>query len=638
MPASRSYPPIEDYALIGDCGSAALVSKGGAIDWLCWPRFDSPSVFGALLDRQKGGSFCIAPAGDVRRVERRYVGPTNVLETTFHTAGGGTLRLTDAMPVAEHKAYENTLWPEHELLRRIECVEGTVDVQVTCAPRPGYGRRPPRLEPRGKLGFFYQHGRHVLVVRSEVELEHTSGGAALSARVRLGSGERRFLSLAYDEGEPAVLPLLGACAEERLKQSADYWRGWAARCQYEGPYEAAVTRSILTLKLMTFAASGALVAAPTTSLPEIIGGEKNYDYRYCWLRDAAFTLRVFFALGYEQEGHAFFAWLLQATRRTFPKLNVLYSVYGGSEIPEKELDHLDGYKGSRPVRVGNQAAGQFQLDMYGELISAGYEFALHSDGGLDRRQQERLRELGEAICERWQQADNGIWELRSGRRHRTYSKAMCWVGLERLRWLAREGHLTDDRLPAERFARVQEEIRRDIEENGFSEETGSYMATYEHERLDASLLLLVVYGYADPNAKRMKATYERVEEALGAPGGLLYRFPGEDENGAYGGAPEEGAFGICSFWAVEYLAMAGRTGEAHERFEQICARANDVGLFSEEIDPESGGFRGNFPQAFTHVGLIKAALALSDAEEDAEGKLTKADEPSSTPSHAHTQT
>jgi GH15 family glucan-1,4-alpha-glucosidase len=603
---ASAYPPIKDYALIGDCGSAALVSRSGSIDWLCWPRFDSPSLFGALLDREQGGFFRIAPAADDYRTERRYVEQTNVLETTFHTEDG-TLRLTDTMPVAEHRAYKDDLWPTHEVLRRVECTEGTVTVEVTLAPRPDYGRRRADFEQRGELGFFHQRGKRVLVVRSEVPLEPSEDDSVLAARVPLGEGERRFLSLAYDEGEAAVLPLLGNHAEARLKQTASYWRTWAGRCQYDGPYAEAVTRSILTLKLMTFAASGALIAAPTTSLPEVPGGEKNYDYRYCWLRDAAFTLRVFFALGYNREGKAFFEWLLQATQHTFPDLNVLYTVYGSTEAPEKELDHLEGYDGARPVRIGNQAKGQYQLDMYGELVSAGYEFALHTDDPFDRYQHKRMRQLGEAICNHWQDADNGIWELRGEDKHRTYSKAMCWVGLERLRWLADENDL-DDKLDVERFAAVQEEIRADIEENGFSEKQDTYMATYEHDRLDASLLLLVVYEYIDATAPRMKATYESVADALDADGGLLYRFPGED-----GGEPEEGAFGICSFWVVEYLAKADRLDEARERFEQVLGHANDVGLFSEEIDPSSGAFLGNFPQAFTHVGLIKAALALKDA-------------------------
>lgn len=543
-------------------------------------------------------------------MERRYTEQTNVLETTFHTEEG-TLRLTDAMPVAEHEAYEDELWPEHEVLRRIECTEGAVEVEITCAPRPGYGRRDPRLEPRGKLGFFYQHREHVLVVRSEVPLAESDGEEVLSGRVRLDEGERRFLALAYDVGEPAVLPLLGDHAQARLEQSERYWRNWAGRCQYEGPHADAVVRSALTLKLMTFAASGALVAAPTTSLPEVIGGKKNYDYRYCWLRDASFTLRALFALGYDREGQSFFEWILQATRRTFPELNVLYTVYGTARAPEKTLDHLEGYRGSRPIHVGNQAEGQLQLDMYGELIAAGFEYAHRSEGGLDRTHRKRLRQLGEALCDRWQKKDNGLWELRSNRKHRTYSKAMCWVGLERLRQL-HDQDLLDGKLPADRFARVQDQIRDDIEKNGFSPEQGTYTATYEDDRLDANLLLLAVYGYTDPSSERMQATYERVEEQLGAGGALLYRFLSDD-----GEAPKEGAFGICSFWAVEYLAKAGRLREAKEHFARMLAHANDVGLFSEEIDPESGAFLGNFPQAFTHVGLINAAMALADAEEDA---------------------
>jgi GH15 family glucan-1,4-alpha-glucosidase len=299
------YPPIEDYAVIGDCASAALVGRDGSIDWLCWPRFDSPSIFASLLDADVGGHFQIQPIGDYG-VDRRYVGDTNVLETTF-TTEEGVLRVTDLMPVAHHEAYERELWPAHELLRRVECVEGTVEVDVVCDPRLEYGQVDPPLDDRGPHGFFYNHEGAVLIVRSELPLTLSHAHGTLRGQWTLQEGDRHFLSLTYDKDNPAVLPLLGDHAQRKLARTINYWRDWAGRCEYEGPHRDAVVRSALTLKLMTFSASGAIVAAPTTSLPEAIGGERNWDYRYCWLRDAALTLRALYELGYEEEGRAFFS-------------------------------------------------------------------------------------------------------------------------------------------------------------------------------------------------------------------------------------------------------------------------------------------------------------------------------------------
>ncbi len=597
---SSSYPPISDYALIGDCASAALISRDGSLDWLCWPRFDSPSIFGALLDRECGGFFRIAPRAPYE-VSRRYVGHTNVLETTFRT-DGGTLCLTDLMPVADAPAYDSELWPDHEVLRRMTCTEGAVEVEIVCDPRFHYGRIQPRLEPRGQLGYFFNCRSDVLVVRSDVPPALSADGGVLSATVTLEAGAHRHVSLSYDQGEPAVLPLLGEHAERRITRSLDYWTEWAEHCHYDGPYRAAVVRSALTLKLMTFAASGAVVAAPTTSLPEVPGGAKNWDYRYCWPRDAAFTLHVLFELGYSLEGEAFFGWLLHATRRTFPTIKVLYDVYGTSHLPEKTLDHLEGYRGARPVRIGNEAAEQFQLDVYGELVSAFFEFADHHRR-LARPQRHMLRELGDTLCTLWKEPDNGIWELRRSRQHHTFSKAMCWVALDRLRQL----HERDFIEASDHWPAVQEEIRRAIETRGFNEALGSYVSTFDGERLDASLLLLSVYGYADPKGERMQGTYARLAERLGRDG-LFYRFAGAD-----GGWPREGTFGICSFWAVEHLVRAGQVEQARRQFEDVLSYANDVGLFAEMIEAETGDARGNFPQAFTHVGLINAALALSAA-------------------------
>ncbi|MFB6098848.1 MAG: glycoside hydrolase family 15 protein [Salinibacter sp.] len=598
------YLPIGDYALIGDCASAALVGRNGSIDWLCWPRFDSPSIFAALLDAEEGGYFQIRPVGEFE-VERRYLPDTNVLETTF-TTERGVLRITDLMSVAPREAYKRELWPEHEILRRVECVEGEVEVSVVCDPRIEYARIDPPLEDRGPHGFFYNHRGAVLIVRSELPLTLSRGRGALYAQRILRAGEEHFLSLTYDEGEPAVLPLLGDHAERKLARSINYWRSWAARCEYDGPHRDAVVRSALTLKLMTFAPSGAIVAAPTTSLPEAIGGERNWDYRYCWLRDSALTLRALYELGYEEEGRAFFSWLLHATRLTAPELHVLYDVHGNTDVAERTLPHLEGYRQSPPVRVGNGAHDQLQLDTYGELISAAYEF-VRREHRLDRWHKRLLKSLGDEVCTRWEEPDEGIWEVRSGRYHHTFSKVMCWVALDRLVGLHEEGYLS---VPVERYREERENIRAAVEEHGYNEDRESYVATFGGDRLDASLLLLPTYGYTDATAPRMKSTFARIHEELGH-NGLLYRYPPGTDDGL---SSEEGAFGICSFWDEEMVARLGRLDEARENLDRTLAYANDLGLFAEEIDPETGAFLGNFPQAFTHVGLINAAITIEKAE------------------------
>jgi GH15 family glucan-1,4-alpha-glucosidase len=602
-----SYSPIGDYALLGDGRTAALVSRGGSLDWLCLPRFDSPAVFAALLDAERGGRFALRPAGRFTAA-RRYLPGTNVLETTF-TAEGGLLRLTDAMAVASEADKHRELMAEHELLRVVECLEGEVHVEVLFDPRPDFGRLRPAPRP-GRPGEHYvAFGPEVLVLRSEVTLDARPGAPGLAGRVRLRAGERRILSLASDHGDPAVLAPLGEAALARLERTRRWWEAWAARCRYGGPQAEAVLRSALTLKLLAFAPSGALVAAPTTSLPEWPGGVRNWDYRYCWLRDASWTLEALLDLGYEEEATAFFSWLLHATHRHRKSLQVLYDLHGEEAPAERELPHLAGYLGSRPVRVGNGAKEQLQLDVFGEVADTAFEFCRRG-GTLDGAQARLLAEVGEMVCRLWRRPDHGLWEQRGGPRHHTFSKAMCWVALDRLLRLGEAGLV---RVPAERFAREQEAIRREVEERGWNERLGSYAGELGGEDLDASLLLLGVYGFTDPASPRMMATLQRVRERLGVDG-LLYRYP----PGRDGLPPPEGAFGVCAFWCVEALARAGETGEALDLFDRLVAYGNDLGLFAEEIDPATGAALGNFPQAFTHLGLINAAQVLAESTGQAE--------------------
>jgi len=389
---------------------------------------------------------------------------------------------------------------------------------------------------------------------------------------------------------------------ESLRQTLEFWRGWISRCRYDGRWGDEVRRSLVLLKGLTYAPTGGLLAAATTSLPEEIGGVRNWDYRYCWLRDASLTLRALSDLGYAEEAEAYLGWILHATRLTWPELQVLYDVFGEAHLPESELSHLSGYANSRPVRVGNDAHGQLQLDVYGEVIDAVTRLAARG-GHFDRDTARMLSGLGETVCRRWREPDEGIWEGRAGRFHHTHSKVLCWVALDRLITLHDSGRL---RIGRDRFRSERDAIRTAIETRGYNPRLGSYTRLFDGDDLDASLLTLPLYGYHEGTHPRMRATCQRVHECL-ARDGLVYRYQTDD-----GLPPGEGAFGICSFWAVECRAKGGDVDEATAAFARLLACANDLGLFGEEIDPETGAALGNFPQAFTHVGLINAALTLAE--------------------------
>jgi GH15 family glucan-1,4-alpha-glucosidase len=596
-----SAVPIGDYAIIGDCRAAGLVSRDGSLDWLCLPRFDSPSIFAALLDAENGGRFRIRPRGSFES-ERRYLPDTNVLETTFRT-DDGVCTLRDLMPVASEAEKRASPLPEHLVLREIEGVAGEVALEILYEPRPDYARARPSIERRGALGLWFEIGGAAGLLRSDVPLEPADGGRAARGRHRIRAGERVHLSFSYHRESPAVLPLLGETARQQVTRTIGWWREWAGRCTYRGPYRDAVVRSALTLKLMAYAPSGAVVAAPTTSLPERIGGDRNWDYRYCWLRDASFTLRALFSLGYDEEAIVFLDWMLHATRLTWPELQVLYDVFGEARLPEDELPHLVGYASSRPVRIGNGAQGQLQLDVYGEVVDAVSWFVRKGER-FDRDAVRLLDALGRTVCRRWREPDEGIWEGRSGRRHHTHSKALCWVTLDRLIRMHEAGQLS---VSVERFRAERDAIRDEIEARGYNDRLGSYTSVFDGDELDASLLTLPLYGYADAAHPRMRSTCARIRERLGH-GALVYRYHDGDDGLPAG----EGAFGITSFWAVECLARAGDLGAATAAFERLLEYGNDLGLYGEEIDADTGAALGNFPQAFTHVGLINAALTLAE--------------------------
>jgi len=597
-------PAIGDHAVLGDGRSAALVTRRGTIDWLCWPRFDSPAVFARLLDRD-GGHFTVRPIAPWPAT-RRYLPGTNVLETLFEGAEGALL-LLDAMPVTDEGEEQDALLAEREILRLARCVRGEVELEVTLEARPGFGRARASWRDAGHLGLHLASGRELFALRSEPRLPLAPGGG-VRARLRLRAGETAGFSFTHATDAPAVLPPLGARAEEAMERTRRVWERWSGRTRYGGPFRELVVRSALTLKLLAHAPSGAIVAAPTTSLPERVGGFLNWDYRYCWLRDAALTARALFGLGHDEEASAFVDWLLHSTRLTRPALGVMYDVYGRPPPRERVLP-LAGWRSSRPVRCGNQARDQLQLDVYGEVVDAAAQL-VHTRGRIDRDTGRMLVAFGEYVCRHWREPDDGLWEPRGGRYHHTHSKVLCWAALDRLDLLAAHGHLP--RTPRELFARERSALRESIERDGWSEAGQSYRQTFGSDEVDAALLQLPWYGYLAPGAPRMRATFHRVERELGAGRGLLYRYRATPEW-------QEGAFGICGFWAAEYLALGGGTAEeAHARIGALLRTANDLGLFAEEVAPDNGEALGNFPQAFTHVGLINACLTLQNRLRGAE--------------------
>ena len=591
--------PIADYAAIGCTRSVALVSRGGSIDWLCWPRFDSPSIFGRLLDLEKGGFFAIHPAG-AHEARRCYIDGTNVIETTF-TTSSGTARLLDLMPVVAEEEKKTRLSPFRQLLRRIEIIDGEMAIEAVYAPRPDYARIVPRLEQRGD-SIHCAWGARVLNLRNDAEFVIDEGTA--TARFVLRAGESRTFALGFDDHTPSVLPRLG---DADIEATIDFWRTWSSHLTYDGPHRDLVLRSALVLKLLTYAPSGAIVAAPTTSLPEAIGGVRNWDYRYCWLRDASWTVTALYDCGFADEGAAFLDWLLYSTRLTHPHLQMLYDVFGEARVPEKTLDHLAGYRGSRPVRIGNDAHGQFQLDVYGEILGA-VEEATRRGETLDRDVQRLLHRLTGIVCERWPEPDAGIWEKRGGVRQHVHGKVMAWSALDSAQRIAKRCHVTIDDA---RVEKAKAGIREAVMTHGFDAQRNTFVGVFGESEVDASLLFISRVGFIDPADPRMLGTIAAIRADLECDG-LMYRYDTrETDDGLPSG---EGAFLACSFWLVEALALAGLVDEARALFDSIARRGNDAGLFSEEIDVQSGELLGNFPQALTHIALMTAALCLAQAE------------------------
>jgi GH15 family glucan-1,4-alpha-glucosidase len=590
------YAPLRDYALIGDGRTAALISRSGSVDWWCVPNLDSASVFAAILDTDRGGRWVLRPEG-AAETHRRYVPGTNLLETTYTTATG-RVRVTDVMTLPGRG-----LAPFRELARRVEGLDGRVAISWRIEPRFGYGLARTRIEPRTPFPVATS-GTTALAAcawdAGRIEVDEVAIGGRFETR----AGTRATIALVAAYGEPLVFPAR-ADVERRIETTAAFWRDWSARLAYDGPWRDPVVRSALALKLLVFAPSGAIAAAPTTSLPESLGGERNWDYRFSWIRDSAFTIESLLQLGCDAEARSFFWWFMHATQRTLPRLHVLYRLDGDTHTPERTLP-LAGYGNSRPVRIGNGAADQLQLDTYGELMDATYQYA-HRGHKVGRQTARDVARIADYVCAQWRKPDSGIWEVRAAPRHYTQSKAMCWVALDRARRLVDRGEIPARR--ATRWASEAADIRRFIEERCWSEAKRSYVWYAGADELDASLLLLAIMRYERPEAARMRMTIEAVRRELAA-GPLLHRYIGAD-----GLARGEGAFACCSFWLAEALAISGQRREAEHVMDELVALANDVGLYPEEIDPASHAFLGNFPQGLVHLALISAAVALQEASQ-----------------------
>ncbi|HEY7198370.1 MAG TPA: glycoside hydrolase family 15 protein [Gaiellaceae bacterium] len=595
--AGSGYLPIAEHGIIGDLHSVALVGTDGTIDWYCPGRFDGPSVFASILDKDNGGYWRIAPAMEGCTAKQLYFPDTNVLITRFLTPEG-VVEMQDFMPVSEPGR-------EHRqrLIRRLVAVRGELHLRLELEPRFDYARATHETHIFDG-GVVFHSPDLSLALDSAVALEPTEQGVAAAFTLREGQAKAFTLESVDDEYETHVHS--EDETRELFERTVAIWRRWLRQCQYQGRWREMVYRSALTLKLLTFQPTGAIVAAATTSLPEQIGGERNWDYRFTWIRDAAFSLYALLRLGFTEEAEAFTDWLGERLRERMHgesgPLQIMYGIDGRSDLEEIHLDHLEGYEGSSPVRIGNGAATQLQLDIYGELIDSVY---LYNKYGRPLYHQgwEALRLIIDWLCENWDRPDEGVWETRGGQQHFTYSRLMCWVAVERAIRIARQRGLPADLV---RWMEIRDRIYEQIMTRGWNEERGAFVQHYDTDVLDASLLLMPLVKFIAPTDPRWLSTLDAIGREL-VSDSLVYRYNAKAAPDGLEG--DEGTFSICSFWYVEALARAGHVEEARLAFEKMLTYANHVGLYAEEIGP-TGELLGNFPQAFTHLSLISAAVNL----------------------------
>src|SRR6266571_8475244 len=633
---ARSYQPIDSYGVIGDCHSVVLVAPDGSVDWGCLPDFDSPAIFCRLLDTQHGGYFQIAPTDSTIIGTQRYLRDSNVLQTRFATETGEVL-LTDFMPVETLSAWQfrelnNNTWTRedgscHSLVRIVECTQGELPITMRLKVSPDYAAATSviTLLPENMGAVISGGQQHVgLAIVGAYRMpsfsivDNQQEGELhpyLEVQVTMQEGERLLFALGVGRTAQAASRLAKSELHLRnfdweLAHTLHWWRTWLAGCAYKGANDAWVKRSALVLKMLTYAPTGAIVAAPTTSLPEEFGGVRNWDYRYTWLRDATFTLYALSVLGYTEESHAFTCWLRNLSYTSGEDLQIMYGIRGERDLEERELSHLDGYCSSRPVRIGNGASHQKQLDVFGEVLD--YIHCYRRQGGFERNGEaldgamwEMMHTLVEYVCAHWREPDRGIWEVRGEPRHFVYSKVMCWVALDRGIRAAQQLHLEAE-LP--HWCSVRDQIRADVLSYGYNSTLGAFTQSYGDTALDASTLLLPLVGFIPPDDPRMRSTVDRIIEQLTDEHGFVYRYHSCD-----GLAGHEASFTICTFWLVDNLAMQGRVAEAHSLFERLLSYGGRLGLFSEEINSHDGVAVGNYPQAFTHIALINSAINLQKA-------------------------
>jgi GH15 family glucan-1,4-alpha-glucosidase len=596
--------PIADYALLSDCKSAALVSKGGSVDWLCFPRFDRPSVFGRLLDAS-AGHWSIRPSGDAD-VGRRYVDETMVLETTFRTETG-TVTLVDALAVGRNeRGHELGAGAPSVLLRRVTGVNGEVELDLEFAPRPEYGLVHPLLV-HVDGGIRARGGADVLALSSPVPIDTVD--LVGRARFTVRRGDTLAFALAHaTTSEPLPSVWSAAEIESRLDDTTTAWRTWSQLHQaYEGPWRDLVHLSGRVLYALTYYPTGAICAAATTSLPETPGGSRNWDYRYSWVRDASFTLQALWVAACPDEADKFFDFISHSAASELRRghdLQIMFGIGGERDLTERELPHLTGWRQSAPVRIGNGAWSQRQIDVYGELLDAAYRLPDQLER-LWPETRELLADLADTSAARWKEKDQGIWEVRGEPRDFLYSKLMCWVALDRAIALAR---MLDAEDRVDQWKRTRDEIAEAILDNGWSDRAGAFTQSFGSDDLDASNLMMPIVGFIPADEPRMLATINATAERLTDDRGLVYRYRAHD-----GLEGEEGTFLLCTFWLAHALALAGEVDRARETFEAAIAYVNDLGLLSEEVDAESGELLGNFPQAFSHIGLVNAAWAIHEA-------------------------
>jgi len=608
---SPAAPPkhlsIEDYALIGDCHTAALVGRDGSIDWLCFPRFDSGACFAALLGGAERGRWLVAPGGKITSVRRRYRNDSMVLETEFHTARG-SVRLIDFMPLSDER------W---DVVRIVEGLSGTVTMRMELIVRFDYGSIVPWVR-RAKDILLLTAGPDTLELAASVEVSGENMKTVAQFSVR--KGQRETFVLNY---RPSHFPMRARINPTRaLRATERQWHRWSARCRYKGRWRGPVQRSLLTLKALTYEPTGGLVAAPTTSLPELLGGVRNWDYRYCWLRDATFTLNSLLLAGYNEEASAWREWLLRAVAGSPDDLQIVYGVTGARRLDEVELPWLPGYRNSKPVRIGNAASRQFQLDVYGEVMDS-----LHLARASDLEPHPEAWNVQLALMRflesHWDQPDQGLWEVRGPRRHFTHSKIMAWVAVDRAIKDAEEEGLD---APVRRWRRLRDLIHAHVCKHAFDASRNTFVQSYRSAHLDASLLLIPQVGFLPPHDPRVLGTIAAVEKYLRVDGLVLRYSTATNVDSLPVG---EGAFLACSFWLADSYVLTGRRGEAEALFERLLAMGNDVGLFAEEYDPRAKRMLGNFPQALTHMAVVNTARLLSMPEAAAKRATARGERPAS---------